>query len=1509
MTDCAGCTGCDFSTNRTKEHLLQHVRIHHPTKIRHDECHLLPQREDFLDKELADAFATQVGQRQPLLFMPNTVSEKKDFIGSYGNKTQHYVLQFFGILPCGSTACVRVTGIEPFFDVKVPSLQSVAEATGALKSRFHLDNIAYIRMETIKLRPQKYFVRHPVPYLRVYFNNLDDRKRGLTSVGKHNEAAKIKFETASDDANYYPKIAREQRFKTADWNRISNYEVLPSGSRCKYNISVDIKDFTKLSAKKRKELISGGTKLSKVIERDNMVVGQWDIETHRQIQNGIPPRPEDTDFTIFTICTNYSFHHTDKTLLTICTTTADTGLRNGIDITIVSDQQDPNLERNMLMAHCEQLGCMMPNQLYAYNGGNFDWPLVKEKLKRNNLLVMLKTKLAHCTTQTTGSYAETESSVLKYCFRAESYKISAEMTHKMECVAQFPGVLDIDVMPMFMKLYPRNEVGLAKSLNFFLQKNGLESKDDMPYKLMFKMYERSVSLLKAPKHCHCSTIGDGITINDCNNNGITNINECKLCTEVVPMLDRKILKDAPDFDDIVYSDELHDDLKGKCCHCGKRERNLRDMADVNHYCHIDCLRPQQLCVKRTLLDDKREVANQAYVSLYDAFYRADGGKVRNLIGKYAFIFGVAFTNSKTSKKEEDKDHYPGAWVFPPIRGIHRRRPITGLDFASLYPSLMMTYSLSPEMTIEDPEEAAELEKEGYTLHKIGPFEFERGAEKGKNTTLMQASGWTVRHNGILNPKKDKNIVTKYEKMVDITVTEGDKVTKKRMRADEEPEFMKQFSKSIKCARRVSYDPIRGREALPGEQMGLLSYVVKKLFDKRVPVKAEFVKWGKLIEQMTAEKRTECTITENGKQNTYAMADVVFYYNKAESKQKAIKLLANTFYGESGNYRSSVYKLLVAAGITTAGQMNIKKVEKFVADKGFVCCYGDTDSLYLSPPDHFFVSLDAKYNSDMSELAKKYDGVLNTPTPSTEQEKAYHRDRVALRVPYWYSMVEITMKVMMELKEQVSDFLLADNGTCFLNMAFEEAGMPTLLCGKKKYAMMAHQETINFYNEELFLRGIDFIKQGQTNLAKNMGMEFLREALSPECEREIYDLAIEHIKKFYDSEHNVSEFVLTGKYKPDKKNVPIHTFVRRMNEMKDMAKNPVEAALYEPPEPGDKFKYVIVARDARYNIRGNKLDIKKGDKMEYLRVYESSQNTDNPLTIDMNYYMKNAIVGLFARFIAYYKDFQPPEGMYDTSDKVQYHQMDVFCIDKASKFLDELCDGVTGYSKERQAEVGKKYKSIYRNTIKSVKSYVGEKYGEISDIIDKYSVKCEDGHVQEVSEFITQIKTACEADSDKLLLLFPPIIPEGPPLMTRKRYNVGELSVLKQRLNYTLQSERVLLSSAFNALRSAIWVIYRYERNIILKIEDQKTQKDDQTAELDDEDLSQIVSFSDEDVAVLNKINEIKLKLTALYYMRKHTKKLEIMLDDKANTVTSEPIRPSVTLTPIVNEPIDDYEWK
>ncbi len=47
----------------------------------------------------------------------------------------------------------------------------------------------------------------------------------------------------------------------------------------------------------------------------------------------------------------------------------------------------------------------------------------------------------------------------------------------------------------------------------------------------------------------------------------------------------------------------------------------------------------------------------------------------------------------------EKGKYPDAYIFPPKKGIESRRPVTGLNFASLYPSLIMAYNLSPDKII------------------------------------------------------------------------------------------------------------------------------------------------------------------------------------------------------------------------------------------------------------------------------------------------------------------------------------------------------------------------------------------------------------------------------------------------------------------------------------------------------------------------------------------------------------------------------------------------------------------------------------------------------------------------------------------------------------------------------------------------------------------------------------------------------------------------------------------
>jgi len=99
------------------------------------------------------------------------------------------------------------------------------------------------------------------------------------------------------------------------------------------------------------------------------------------------------------------------------------------------------------------------------------------------------------------------------------------------------------------------------------------------------------------------------------------------------------------------------------------------MREVANYCIIDALHCQELLVKLSVINDYREVASIAYVSLFDAHYRANGMKVRNLLGAYAVKRDIVFSTRVCENIEKGK--YPGAYVFPPKKGIEMERPVTG----------------------------------------------------------------------------------------------------------------------------------------------------------------------------------------------------------------------------------------------------------------------------------------------------------------------------------------------------------------------------------------------------------------------------------------------------------------------------------------------------------------------------------------------------------------------------------------------------------------------------------------------------------------------------------------------------------------------------------------------------------------------------------------------------------------------------------------------------------------
>jgi len=490
-------------------------------------------------------------------------------------------------------------------------------------------------------------------------------------------------------------------------------------------------------------------------------------------------------------------------------------------------------------------------------------------------------------------------------------------------------------------------------------------------------------------------------------------------------------------------------------------------------------------------------------------------------------------------------------------------------------------------------------------------------------------------------------------------------------------------------------------------------------------------------------------------------EVVFMQNKVDSKQKAMKVHMNTFYGEQGNFRSSIYNLLVAGTITQMGQKNIKMVAAYLEEHGYTINYGDTDSVYISCPDRIFVDVDAihadvlkiieknmdveikdvsdddkqEFKNSCDEIMTKYrlqykricvqynDKEIDSQTLETLNKENFQSLTSALvehtrtidikhkwtalkyimREAYWAQLVQITRRDIEELRKRVNDMSARDNGTYYLNMAYEEVLFPVVLTGKKKYFGFEHMKDEDFHPEEMFIRGIDVIKQGQSELSKEVGKKIMYECLSVENELSLIQLVERSLREIYATNWDIKYFILTGRYKPHRQNVKIHTFHDRMVRRHAMyseagkLRDEVKAAICAPPVVGDPFQYVMVKKESTFNLKGKRKDPSKGDMMEYLAAYNASQSTSDPMEIDLSHYMEGAIYTQFARFIAYHTDFIAPDYIQDNK------LADEFTVKAAIKYIKQFCSGLIHKTGASLRVKGNVYRKISHRVTKYARS--------------------------------------------------------------------------------------------------------------------------------------------------------------------------------------------------------------
>jgi hypothetical protein len=325
----------------------------------------------------------------------------------------------------------------------------------------------------------------------------------------------------------------------------------------------------------------------------------------------------------------------------------------------------------------------------------------------------------------------------------------------------------------------------------------------------------------------------------------------------------------------------------------------------------------------------------------------------------------------------------------------------------------------------------------------------------------------------------------------------------------------------------------------------------------------------------------------------------------------------------------------------------------------------------------------------------------------EIDRDWIAGKFSSREAYWGAQVELARADMEKLRVVVSKHLLADNGTNFLSMAYEEVGMPALFLGRKKYMLRPHVVGVTF-NAKPMVRGIDTVKQGHASITRKIGEAIIEELLAVSEDVDPIEVIKRSITRFHESVlagMNVADFIQYKSYKPMKKNVMILRFVERMKLQYEQALQhggPIEAAQFTPPEPGDKFPYVIVERTREITASGHCIKISVGDKMEYPTAVSSGK-----YQIDFQHYM-NGLISLFARFICGDTRFDPANDENEelrikwTSainedgtlrDNIDYTMYDEYRIRRATAMLSEYCVQYSTDDSQSVRKIAQKQRSV------------------------------------------------------------------------------------------------------------------------------------------------------------------------------------------------------------------------
>jgi DNA polymerase elongation subunit (family B) len=326
----------------------------------------------------------------------------------------------------------------------------------------------------------------------------------------------------------------------------------------------------------------------------------------------------------------------------------------------------------------------------------------------------------------------------------------------------------------------------------------------------------------------------------------------------------------------------------------EKKHAIDETTRVGVYCIQDTALVTKLFHKLTVWIGSVEMCNVVCCSPSDLYTRGQQMKA------IAQVYIESFHQGYIIDHQGSAYDYKGAYVKDPIPGLYDN--VHGLDFSSLYPSLIRAYNICYTTFAPKPDR--------YKEEDVHHFDFDEEFEYKVDKESDEAKDYLKK---LLKEKEGKNDDDDSDEEDD----EEEEEDEAQEEEEEEPEkpVKKSRTKKITIVKKVHYDFRFLKQEI---KEGVVPAIVRKLVNERKAVK-------KLMK--TVDKDS-------------------LLYRILDKRQLALKIAANSIYGFLGVKNGLLPLIQGAITVTYMGRVSINKVNQYVIDRGYKVIYNDTDSSYV-----------------------------------------------------------------------------------------------------------------------------------------------------------------------------------------------------------------------------------------------------------------------------------------------------------------------------------------------------------------------------------------------------------------------------------------------------------------------------------------------------------------------------------------------------------------------------------